>query len=196
MGHLELNGFEAHRGYIMDHGAATSPYRKFEKVFSGHYHQRSTRENITYLGNPYQIYWNDYNCKRGFHIFDTETKELEFIPNPYSVYQKIYYNEDQLNSSKFKYTDYTENFVKIIVEKKKDTDKFEFFISQLYAAGVHEIKVIEDPSFEQDLSEEIDIEKEDTLTILDKYVDEIEYKDKPALKSILKTLYVEALEIV
>ena len=36
MGHLELNGFEAHRGYIMDHGAATSPYRKFEKVFSGH----------------------------------------------------------------------------------------------------------------------------------------------------------------
>ena len=44
--------------------------------------------------------------------------------------------------------------------------------------------------------EEIDIEKEDTLTILDKYVDEIEYKDKPALKSILKTLYVEALEIV
>ena len=196
MGHLELNGFEAHRGYIMDHGAATSPYRKFEKVYSGHYHQRSTRENITYLGNPYQIYWNDYNCKRGFHIFDTETKELEFIPNPYEIYSKIYYNEDQLNSSKFNYADYTSNFIKIIVEKKTDTDKFEFFISQLYAAGVHEIKVIEDPSFEQDLNEEIDIEKEDTLTILEKYVDDIEYSDKPALKSILKSLYVEALELV
>ena len=188
MGHLELNGFEAHRGYIMDHGAATSPYRKFDKVFSGHYHQRSTRENITYLGNPYQIYWNDYNCKRGFHIFDTETKELEFIPNPYEIYSKIYYNEDQLNSSKFNYADYTSNFIKIIVEKKTDPDKFEFFISQLYAAGVHEIKVIEDPSFEQDLNEEIDIEKEDTLTILEKYVDDIEYSDKPALKSILKIL--------
>ena len=31
MGHLELNGFEAHRGYIMDHGDSTAPYRKFEK---------------------------------------------------------------------------------------------------------------------------------------------------------------------
>ena len=196
MGHLELNGFEAHRGYIMDHGHATSPYKKFNKVFSGHYHQRSTRENITYLGNPYQIYWNDYNSKRGFHIFDTNTQKLEHIPNPYEIYAKIYYDEDRVNSSKFKYTDYTNNFIKIIVEKKKDTDKFEFFISQLYSAGVHEIKVIEDPSFEQDLNEEIDIEKEDTLTILEKYVDEIEYNDKPALKSILKTLYVEALEIV
>ena len=60
---------------------------------------------------------------------------MEFIPNPYTIYEKIYYNEDQLNSSKFKYTDYTNNFIKIIVEQKKDTDKFEFFISQLYAAG-------------------------------------------------------------
>tara|TARA_B000000532_G_scaffold94817_2_gene76081 strand:+ start:2390 stop:3436 length:1047 start_codon:yes stop_codon:yes gene_type:complete len=196
MGHLELNGFEAHRGYIMDHGHATSPYRKFDKVFSGHYHQKSTRENITYLGNPYQIYWNDYNQKRGFHIFDTNTLKLEFIPNPYEIYSKIYYNEDQLNSSRFDYTNYTNNFIKVIVEKKIDSDKFEFFISQLYAAGVHDIKIIEDPSFEQDLNEEIDIDKEDTLTILERYVDDMEHSDKPALKSILKTLYVEALEMV
>ena len=40
MGHLELNGFEA-RGYIMDHGDSTAPYRKFEKVFSGHYHRKA-----------------------------------------------------------------------------------------------------------------------------------------------------------
>ena len=196
MGHLELNGFEAHRGYIMDHGHATSPYRKFDKVFSGHYHQKSTRENISYLGNPYQIYWNDYNQKRGFHIFDTNTLKLEFIPNPYEIYSKIYYNEDQLNSSRFDYTNYTNNFIKVIVEKKIDSDKFEFFISQLYAAGVHDIKIIEDPSFEQDLNEEIDIDKEDTLTILERYVDDMEHSDKPALKSILKSLYVEALEMV
>ena len=61
---------------------------------------------------------------------------------------------------------------------------------------MHEIKVIEDPSFEQDLNEEIDIEKEDTLTILERYVDDMEHSDKPALKNILKSLYVEALELV
>ena len=196
MGHLELNGFEAHRGYIMDHGDSTAPYRKFEKVFSGHYHRKSQRNNIWYLGNPYQIYWNDYRDPRGFHIFDTETLELEFIQNPYEIYQKIYYHEDNIQSSMFKFHEYANTFIKIIVEKKTNTDKFERFISQLYAAGVHEIKVIEDPSFEQDLSEEIDIEREDTLTILEKYVDDMEHSDKDALKNILKSLYVEALELV
>ena len=88
MGHLELNGFEAHRGYIMDHGDSTAPYRHFEKVLSGHFHRKSTRGNISYLGNPYQIYWNDYRS-RGFHIFDTETLELEFI-KIHMRYIKIY----------------------------------------------------------------------------------------------------------
>ena len=80
--------------------------------------------------------------------------------------------------------------------KRNKPDKFENFISKLYAAGVHEIKVIEDPSFEQDLNEEIDIEREDTLTILERYVDDMEHSDKDALKNILKSLYVEALELV
>ena len=196
MGHLELNGFEAHRGYIMDHGDSTAPYKKFDKVFSGHYHRKSQRNNIWYLGNPYQIYWNDYRDPRGFHIFDTETLELEFIKNPYEIYQKIYYHEEQIKPSMFKYHEYANTFIKIIVEKKTNTDKFENFISQLYAAGVHEIKVIEDPSFEQDLNEEIDIEREDTLTILERYVDDMEHSDKTAVKNILKSLYVEALELV
>ena len=196
MGHLELNGFEAHKGYVMDHGNPTDPYRRFTKVFSGHFHRKSTRGNISYLGNPYQIYWNDYKDRRGFHIFDTETLELEFIQNPYEIYQKIYYHEEHINSSMFKFHEYNKKFIKIIVEKKTKVDKFERFINQLYAAGVHEVKVIEDPSFEQDLSEEIDIEKEDTLTILERYVDDMEHSDKSALKVILKSLYIEALEIV
>ena len=196
MGHLGLNGFEAHRGYLMEHGAESKRYKKFSKVLSGHYHHRSSRGNIHYLGNPYQIYWNDYKDPRGFHIFDTETGDLEYIQNPFEIYEKIFYDEDKIKASKFKYNNYEGKILKIIVENKKDSSKFDFFLSQLYAAGVHEVKIVEDPSFEQGLDDEIDIEKEDTLTILERYVDDIEHSDKPALKTILKSLYVEALELV
>jgi len=196
MGHLELNGFEVRRGLIMDHGDESGRYKKFKQVFSGHYHHKSSRANVKYLGNPYQIYWNDYKDQRGFHIFDTDTLELEYIQNPYEIYEKIYYDESKVNSSKFKYKDYSEKFVKVVVEKKNDSHKFDFFVTQLFAAGVHEVKIIEDPSFESDLQEEIDIETEDTLTILERYVDDLEYQDKSGLKNLLKSLYVEALELV
>mgnify|MGYP003324835192 FL=1 len=73
MGHLELNGFEAHKGFIMNHGIDKGLFSKFKQVFSGHYHTKSSHENCHYLGNPYQIYWNDWGDERGFHIYDTNT---------------------------------------------------------------------------------------------------------------------------
>ena len=86
MGHLEFRGFRIHRGYIMEQGHDCSLFEKFERVFSGHYHTRSTQGNISYLGNPYEIYWNDLEDTRGFHIFDTETLELTPINNPHRMF--------------------------------------------------------------------------------------------------------------
>ena len=92
MGHLELNGFEAHPGHVMETGTDKSQYKKFTKVFRGHYHSKSNKDNIYYLGNPYQLYWNDYGCKRGFHVFDTETLKTTFYRNPFDTFHKLYYN--------------------------------------------------------------------------------------------------------
>lgn len=119
MGHLELNGFEAHRGHVMENGMGSELFQKFKSVMSGHYHHRSSRGNVHYLGNPYQIYWNDYKDPRGFHIFDTDTLEREHILNPFEIYDKIYYNETKVNSSKFAYADYAKKFIKIVVEDRK-----------------------------------------------------------------------------
>ena len=70
MGHLELNGFRATRGHMMETGMDVSVFDKFDTVFSGHFHTRSNDGKIFYLGNPYEMFWNDVNDKRGFHIFD------------------------------------------------------------------------------------------------------------------------------
>ena len=48
---------------------------------------------IFYLGNPYEIYANDYNDTRGFHIFDTSTLELTTIDNPYRMHYSIFYED-------------------------------------------------------------------------------------------------------
>ncbi len=192
MGHLELNGFEAHKGYVMTHGTPITALKKFKQVLSGHYHKKSSQDQFHYLGNPYEIYWNDWGDDRGFHVYDTDTLEKEFIRNPYTMFSKVFYDERKLPDPK----EYAGKVVKVIVENKTDSAKFEYFISQLYVHGVHEIKVVEDSSLDSELDDSLDIEKEDTLTILENYVDGMDYQDKDGIKTLLKSLYVEALEQV
>ena len=115
MGHLELNGFRAHRGHVMEDGMDCELFEKFSHVFSGHYHTRSDDGKIFYLGNPYEMFWNDVNDPRGFHIFDTETLEHTPINNPYRIFYNIYYEDN--NYKLFDAREYQGKIVKVIVKK-------------------------------------------------------------------------------
>ena len=86
MSHLEVVGFEMHGGHTSESGFDKSQFKKFDTVFSGHYHKKSDDGQIYYLGTPYQMTWSDYNCSKGFHIFDTETRELHRIVNPNKIF--------------------------------------------------------------------------------------------------------------
>ena len=190
MGHLELNGFEAHPGHVMQNGMDKGVFSKFEKVFSGHYHMKSQKDNITYLGNPYQLYWNDYGCKRGFHVFDTETLKTTFYRNPFDTFHKLYYNGGVALPDK---NDLAGTYVKLVVEDKGDNAKFDHNVRQLQDLGLADLKIIEDLSVE--MGGEV-METEDTLTLLDKYIDEIDLKvDTNNVKNIMRSLYIEACEI-
>ena len=192
MGHLELTGFYANQNYQCEHGTDPNVFSKFDKVFSGHFHKRSTSNNITYLGNSYQLYWNDVDEVRGFHIFDLDTGELEFIPNPHSMFQKIYYDESQ--TKLFNPNKYKDSFIKIIVEGKSTPAKLGVFVDKLYKVGVHDIKVIE--QFNLGVDDDVEVEGEDTLTTLTNYVMAMDdTTNKDAIIEIFKTLYVEAQEV-
>ena len=192
MGHLELNGFEAHPGHIMESGMDGTFFNKFKRVFSGHYHQKSTKGNISYLGNPYQLYWNDYGCKRGFHVFDTTTLKTTFYRNPFDIFYKLYYNNGvSIPESE----DLKGSFVKLIVEEKGDYQKFDYAVKQLQNIGLGDLKIVEDLSAELECSDST-METEDTMTLLESYIDEIELKvDKSNVKSVMRSLYVEASEL-
>ena len=193
MGHLELNGFRAHRGHVMEDGMACDLFDKFDKVFSGHYHTRSDNGKIFYLGNPYEMFWNDVNDTRGFHIFDTDTLTHTPVNNPYKLFYNIYYEDT--NHKLFNATEYENKIVKVIVRKKTKPKDFEKFIDKLYTVGVHDLKIIE--NFEIQESEEFDIdEEENTLSILNRYIDESEFDlDKNIIKGIFQDLYSQACEV-
>ena len=191
MGHLELNGFEAHPGHVMESGMDKNTFSKFKKVFSGHYHMKSNKGNVYYLGNPYQLYWNDYGCKRGFHVFDTDTLRTTFIRNPFDTFYKVYYNNGvSLPDS----SELQGAYVKLIVEEKGDYAKFDYTVNQLQEMSLGDLKIIEDLNAE--VSGDSVLETEDTMTLLDNYIDEIDLKvSKSNIKNLMRSLYMEASEI-
>ena len=190
MGHFELNGFDPIPGYTMTHGDDPSPFKKFKMVCSGHYHVKSSKSNIRYLGNPCQLYWNDYDQERGFHILNNNGS-LTFHTNPFDTFHKIYYNDD-LSLSPVDIKRLEGMYVKVIVEDKKDQVKFDSIVRRLQAADLADLKIIEDMSYELDDVDD-DVEIEDTLTILEQCVSDFENKE--GIFKILKSLYMEAVEV-
>jgi DNA repair exonuclease SbcCD nuclease subunit len=194
MGHLELQGFRVNRQLVMEHGLESKLFEKFTRVYSGHYHTRSNNGTVFYLGNPYEMFWTDVKDERGFHIFDTETLEHTPVNNPFRLFYNIYYEDDDYQL--FDTREYENKIVKVIVRKKTDITKFEKFIDKLYSANVADLKIVE--NFQIQESEEFEAEEsEDTISILDRYIEESETDlEKSILQKIVKEIYQEACEMV
>jgi len=194
MGHLELDGFEVTPGLKMEHGMDPKLFSKFKQVFSGHYHHKSNRGNVTYLGNPYQMYWNDYKDERGFHLYDPSVNKLKRVKNPFEIFQKVYYN-DVLNSEHIVDESFASSFVKVVVEEKRDYQQFEKLLDDLYNIGAHDVKIVEN-LVDLDGQEDLDLEVKDTMTLLNEYVEEMDIQvDKTELKKLMRTLYIESCEV-
>ena len=198
MGHLEIKGFEMHKGHLNEQGLDKTLFKRFEKVISGHFHKKSDDGHIYYLGSPYEITWSDYKCPKGFHIFDTQTRELTRIPNPLRVHKKLIYNDKTEDYNKKNLKDFENTFVKLFISNKTDTDMFDKFVEKFHnEINVHELNIIEDLSSDitSSVREDILEQGEDTLTFLGNYIDQIDTTlDRNKLKKFVKELYVEASE--
>jgi DNA repair exonuclease SbcCD nuclease subunit len=196
MGHLEIAGFAMYRGMESHEGFSAETFNKFDLVFSGHYHHRSNDRNIYYLGNPYELTWQDYNDPRGFHLFDFATRQLDFVENPYRMFERIEYTDKEVEPINLDSLDLENKYVKLVVLEKTDFYKFDKFIQKLYNKGCHEIKIVEDFSEfqEGEINEEINLE--DTVSVLSNYIESIETDvDKEKVKSYMRGLYTEAINI-
>jgi DNA repair exonuclease SbcCD nuclease subunit len=196
MGHFEIAGFAMYRGMESHEGLSKELFKRFDLVFSGHYHHRSDDGHIYYLGNPYELTWQDFNDPRGFHLFDLQTRQLEFIRNPNTMFQRVEYDDSLIDPSIESYEHLKNKYVKIIVVNKNDFYKFDKFITKVYDSDPYEVKIIEDFSEFNDGEIDTNINLEDTLDVLSNYIDSIETDlDKDRVKTFMKSLYTEAINL-
>ncbi len=194
MGHFEISGFVMNQGQVSEKGLDRSVFERFDMVFSGHYHHRSTDGTIYYLGAPNEMTWIDFEDVKGFHTFDLETRELDFIPNPNKMFHKITYNEDVKKLPHF--DQYTGTYVKVVVEKRSDMKKFLKFMEKLYDFGPININIVENFIDVIELPEMVLNQANDTPTLLEHYIDNTNVPEdiqKEKLKAVFRNIYDDSL---
>ena len=201
IGHFEIAGFAMHRGMANYEGLDRKIFNKFDVVLSGHYHHRSTQDNVVYVGTPMEMTWQDYNDPRGFHLFDLSTRQLEFIENPNVMFHRITYDDKENTITEITSKDltkYTNTYVKVVVINKTNPYLFDKFMTNLYDVNPIDVTIAEDfADLTEGVEDDMINEAEDTITIINKFVDGIqeEHINNDRLKTVLKELYVEALNL-
>lgn len=93
VGHFEMSGFKMTSQMFSTGGLDVGIFDQFKAVFTGHYHIRSHRKNIYYVGSQYPITWNDYGEDQGFYVVEDGFK-ISYIDNKVNArFLKIYYDE-------------------------------------------------------------------------------------------------------
>jgi len=196
--HLEVAGALMDRGNVNEHGMDLKVFKKFELVCSGHFHHKNKIGNVQYLGCPYEMTWIDYQDPKGFHIYDTDTRELDFIRNPYSMFHKAFYSDEGKDAEQILDFDaefYRDTYVKVIKQNCDNPYWFDQYMDKLYKANPINIQVVDD-NLNLNLESEDDIinEAEDTVTIMSKYIDQMpDNVPKKELDFLMRSLYNEAI---
>ena len=194
-GHLELNGFEMMRGIKNSHGMDHKTFSRFEMVLTGHYHAASHQDNIWYLGSQLEFFWSDAHDPKYFHIIDTETREIEKILNPYTLFHKVLYNDSEMDYNNYNVSDLNGKFVKVVVINKTDSFVFDRFIDRIQNQDIHELKIAE--NFSEFIGENVGVDDninfDDTQEIVDTYIDAVDTDlDKDRIKVQMRELMTEA----
>tara|TARA_R110000822_G_scaffold55462_1_gene141014 strand:- start:3641 stop:4702 length:1062 start_codon:yes stop_codon:yes gene_type:complete len=193
-GHFDIIGYEMLQGIKCEHGLERSAFKRFEAVYSGHFHTKSSQDNITYLGAQMEFFWGDAHDKKYFHILDTETRELESIHNPHTLFHRIRYDDTDTDYLHYDLSGVDGCFVKVQVINKSDQYTFDRFIDRLQNRKILELKIAE--NFNEFIGENVadgDVSVEDTSVLLDSYIDAVDTDlDKDRIKRQMSDLMLEA----
>lgn len=197
-GHFEINGFEMTKGHVCETGMNKDLFKRFEEVWSGHFHIKSEIDNMKYLGNPSQTNKGDYNYARGFHVFETNERTLTFIQNPYNVYIAVEYNDD-IDIATYNYEKAKGHIVFINISSllKVDNVKLNLFVDKINEHA-HSSEIVErENALTESVKAEMLEEYETTIETIYAYVNEAitEDEDKLYVNNYMDELYKESLTV-
>ena len=194
--HLAIADFKFDNNYHVNEKIAfkRSLFKEYQSVFSGHFHRHQHKDNIIYVGSPYQLTINEKDTPKGFIVLNSETGEWSFeLYNKAPEFIKISV-EDIKNLKDF---DFKNKFVHIKIDRKLDEFlKLKYILYEKGAIDV--VPDFESISAEILTNEENQSEIDMTMSIPDvirDFINNIENEnvDKKKLLKIFEKVEKEAM---
>ena len=190
-GHFAINDFYMVRGIKESNGLKQSSFKKFKKVFSGHFHLKDEQKNIVYVGSFVQLNWNDCGDQKQIILLDSEKEDFEKIEIVDSIYENVFIS----GSEKFDIDieGYKDKIIKVFLEKKLKPTELNL-LDDLKAKSFS-CDVIDNTMIIEKINE--NIETEDITKLIGEVLDssdKIEYVYKKMIKSYIGRIYQKTLE--
>lgn len=202
-GHFEINLFKMNTFALCDDGfVAEELLRKSPLIISGHFHLKDYREyssgKVLYVGNPFQMDFNDAGTVKGYYILDIKTQELEFTENLISpkhenITLSTLISEKTLNDKVKGW--FNNNFVKLKIDRRVSPEDLEFLITVYNNLNPTILNVEHQSNFsEYDLEEEKrDFSGIDVQQAIIEFIDMLDTNNKKDLIKYTLELYQNSL---
>ena len=185
-GHFEFTGFKMNNSYLCERGTALDEIKpnKFKHIYSGHFHTPSAKDNVTYLGSPYQMTFADVNSKRGYYIWDDG--KLDFIQFYYAPDFKI------VETNKLDSAEIATNIVRLVFTEDYGSMKNQQIIDQVLNYNPVRLQVdfskIKIEGTEDKMQENVDATLLEHDEIIVEYVNKSEVPPRIKKKTLLSMI--------
>jgi hypothetical protein len=146
--------------------------------------------------------WSDYDDPRGFHIFDSDKRTLEYVQNPFHLFHRVLYDDSNSDMESLLHRDltYLQNcYVKLVVKSKSNPYWFDLFVEKIEKLGVADLQIIEDVGELEFSAEEELAQVETTISLIKRYtatfMQDKGEKELSELNGLMTSLYDEALSL-
>lgn len=125
IGHIAIDGAKLNSNnysdIIIEHDGemtrlSSDSFKKWDKVYLGHYHAAQVIDNIEYVGSPLELTWGEADQEKHIIKFNLKTLDQEYVVNDFSPKHLL------LSKSNIDKYDIKKHFIKLIVDDMSSTD--------------------------------------------------------------------------
>ncbi len=197
-GHFEINLFKMNTFFICDHGVeAKDLLQRAPLVISGHFHLRDERKygggTILYVGNPFEMDFNDAGASKGYYVLDITDNTYVFHENTKSPKHHNITLSSMVQAGTITQQhrdDFYNNLIKLKIDRRISPDDTDVLLAKLKMLQPRQFVVEYENNFnDYDVNDRKDLSSIDIEQAIREFIDLMDINNRKEVTEYTIDLY-------